>query len=64
MAGLGAARAQGRSGGRPTVMDADKLAAAKARRERGESPTQIAKALGISRASVYRHLAEAEEASR
>ena len=56
MAGLAAARAQGRNGGRPTVMDADKLAAARARRERGESPTQIAKALGVSRASVYRHL--------
>jgi DNA invertase Pin-like site-specific DNA recombinase len=56
MAGLAAARAQGHVGGRPTVMDADKLAAAKARRERGESPTEIAKALGISRASVYRHL--------
>ena len=56
MAGLEAARAQGRNGGRPTVMDADKLAAARARRERGESPTQIAKALGVSRASVYRHL--------
>ena len=60
MAGLAAARAQGRNGGRPTVMDADKLAAAKARRDRGESPTEIAKALGISRASVYRHLAVAE----
>ena len=57
MAGLAAARAQGRVGGRPTVMDADKLAAARARRDRGESPTEIAKALGISRASVYRHLA-------
>ena len=57
MAGLAAARAQGRQGGRPVVMDADKLAAARARRERGESPTQIAKALGVSRASVYRHLA-------
>ena len=56
MAGLAAARAQGRNGGRPTVMDADKLAAARARRARGESPTEIARALGVSRASVYRHL--------
>ena len=31
-----------RRGGRPTVMDPDKLAAARARRARGESPTQIA----------------------
>ena len=30
---------------------------------RGESPTQIAKALGVSRASVYRHLGgDAQEA--
>ena len=56
MAGLIAARAQGRRGGRPIVMDADKLAAARARRARGQSPAQIAKALGVSRASVYRHL--------
>jgi len=56
MAGLAAAKAQGRVGGRPTVMDADKLAAAEARRARGESPTEIARALGVSRASVYRHL--------
>jgi DNA invertase Pin-like site-specific DNA recombinase len=60
MAGLAAARAQGRQGGRPTVMDGDKLAAARARRENGESPTQIAKALGVSRASVYRHLASGQ----
>jgi len=59
MAGLAAARAQGRVGGRPVVMDADKLAAATARRAKGESPTQIAKALGVSRASIYRHLANA-----
>jgi DNA invertase Pin-like site-specific DNA recombinase len=57
MAGLAAARAQGRSGGRPAVMHEDKLAAARARRARGESPAEIARALGVSRASVYRHLA-------
>ena len=44
MAGLAAAKAQGRTGGRPTVMDADKLAAARARRARGESPATIARA--------------------
>jgi DNA invertase Pin-like site-specific DNA recombinase len=54
MAGLAAARRQGRVGGRPSVMDGDKLAAAKARRAAGQSPTQIAEALGISRATVYR----------
>ena len=56
MAGLAAARAQGRTGGRPTVMSPDLLAAAQARHINGESPTQIAKALGVSRASIYRHL--------
>src|SRR5271167_1535866 len=61
MAGLVAARAQGRNGGRPTVMDKDKLAAARARRARGESPTKIARALGVSRASVYRHLSTESE---
>lgn len=55
MAGLAAARAQGRVGGRPSVMDADRLAAATARLARGESPAQIAKALGVSRATLYRH---------
>ena len=55
MAGLAAARAQGRVGGRPSVMDADKLAAATARLARGESPAQIAKAIGVSRATLYRH---------
>ena len=59
MAGLRAAKLDGKVGGRPTVMDDDKLAAAKARRARGESPTEIAKVLGVSRASVYRHLKEA-----
>ena len=58
MAGLDAARAQGRVGGRPKVVDVDKLAAARARKDRGESVTQIAKALGIGRATAYRYLGE------
>jgi DNA invertase Pin-like site-specific DNA recombinase len=61
MASLAAAQAQGRTGGRPTVMGADKLAAARARRARGESAAKIAKALGVSRASIYRHLAAESE---
>ncbi|WP_426979770.1 recombinase family protein [Pseudarthrobacter sp. O4] len=48
MAGLAAARAQGRTGGRPTVMDTDTIAAARARHAKGESPTQIARALCVS----------------
>ncbi|MEU1269849.1 helix-turn-helix domain-containing protein [Streptomyces sp. NPDC005799] len=57
---MDAAKAQGRTGGRPTVMDADKLAAAKARKAKGESVTAIAKALDVSRATLYRALADAE----
>lgn len=57
MAGLIAARAQGRVGGRPTALDPDKLAAARAWLARGsESATQIAKALKVSRATLYRHI--------
>jgi DNA invertase Pin-like site-specific DNA recombinase len=56
MAGLKAARAKGNIGGRPKVVDADKLAAAQARKARGESVTQIAKALGIGRTTAYRYL--------
>lgn len=56
MAGLHAARAKGRLGGRPTVMDPDKIAAAQARHASGQTPTHIAKALGVSRATIYRHL--------
>ena len=52
MAGFAAAKAQGRTGGRPTVMDADKLAAARD----GGNPAKIAKALGVSRASIHRHV--------
>ncbi|MGW7362544.1 recombinase family protein [Streptomyces sp. NPDC054841] len=55
-AGLEAAKAQGRTGGRPTVITDDLLVVAKARKAKGESVSAIAKALGVSRATLYRHL--------
>ncbi|MEU9653030.1 MULTISPECIES: recombinase family protein [Streptomyces] len=55
-AGLEAAKAQGRTLGRPSVINEDVIAAAKARKAKGESVTAIAKALGVSRATLYRHI--------
>jgi DNA invertase Pin-like site-specific DNA recombinase len=54
--GLRAAQAQGRRGGRPAVVDDDILDIARARRERGESVTAIARHLGIGRSTLYRAL--------
>jgi len=59
-AGLEAARARGRNGGRPSVMTAEKLRAARELYEAREHTTaQIARVLGVSRATLYRHLAPA-----
>ena len=55
-AGLAAARARGRLGGRPAVITADKLAAARLMREQKRPMQAIAKTLGVSRATLYRHL--------
>jgi len=66
-AGLSAARTRGRSGGRPSVMSADKLAAAQTMYDSREHTTaKIAEVLGVSRATLYRHLGTARpvEASR
>ncbi|MFE6333842.1 recombinase family protein [Streptomyces sp. NPDC057798] len=60
-AGLEAAKAQGRTGGRPTVITDDLLTVAKARKAKGESVSAIAKALGVSRATLYRHLPDQEQ---
>ncbi|WP_307826894.1 recombinase family protein [Streptomyces pactum] len=57
-AGLEAAKAQGRTSGRPKAMTEEMIAAAKARRAAGESYGAIAKALGVGQATVYRHLSE------
>lgn len=54
---MAAARARGRTGGRPTVWTPEKLTAAKAMYEDGQQDVAtIARLLGLSRASVYRGL--------
>jgi DNA invertase Pin-like site-specific DNA recombinase len=57
IAGLAAARARGRNGGRPTVWTDEKLATAAAMYASGDHDVAaIARVLGVSRASVYRGL--------
>src|SRR5664280_1778378 len=57
MAGLAAARARGRVGGRPSVMNAKKVATAKKLYDSREHTVEaIAKTLGVSRKTIYRHL--------
>lgn len=56
-AGLAAARARGRVGGRRRVMDASKLDNARKLLEAGVSPTDVARNLGVGRATLYRALA-------
>ena len=56
LAGLAAARARGRTGGRPTVWTPAKTRTAQSMHHAGEDVTSIARVLGVSRASVYRIL--------
>jgi DNA invertase Pin-like site-specific DNA recombinase len=55
-AGLAAAKLRGRTGGRKKVMDASKLEAAKVLLDAGTPVTEVAKHLGIGRATLYRAL--------
>jgi DNA invertase Pin-like site-specific DNA recombinase len=58
-AGLAAARARGRHGGRPTVWTPEKLRTAKSMYAAGDQDVaSIARVLGVSRASVYRGLSQ------
>jgi DNA invertase Pin-like site-specific DNA recombinase len=59
MAGLAAARARGRQGGRPAKMTAAKLSTAKRLHDEGNLTMQeIADVVGVSRGTLYRHLDE------
>jgi DNA invertase Pin-like site-specific DNA recombinase len=58
LAGLAAARARGRVGGRPPVMTADKVKVARQMYDSKQHTVEsIAKTLGVSRKTIYRHLA-------
>jgi DNA invertase Pin-like site-specific DNA recombinase len=54
--GLKAAKARGRCGGRPTVIDADKAALIRRGLAAGESKASIARALGVDASTIRRHL--------
>jgi DNA invertase Pin-like site-specific DNA recombinase len=55
-AGLAAVRARGRQGGRPSVLTGHKLQVAEEMYASGQyTMAAIAKTLGVSRASIYRH---------
>jgi DNA invertase Pin-like site-specific DNA recombinase len=55
-AGLAAAQADGRTGGRPSVMTPTRLQLAREMRKDGESIDNIADTLGVGRSTIYRHL--------
>jgi DNA invertase Pin-like site-specific DNA recombinase len=60
-AGLVAARARGRMGGRPPRLDPVKLAlAVKLHRERNHTVEEICKMMGISKSTLYNYLDKAE----
>lgn len=56
-AGLVAAAANGRKGGRPRKVDDADAAKARSLRDKGITASDIGKMLGVSRATVYRYLA-------
>lgn len=57
-AGLAAARARGRQGGRKPKMSDSKIAAAKQLLDAGRPALEVADHLGVSRATLYRSLAK------
>ena len=64
LAGLQAARARGRTGGRPPALKAKDLAAAKAMLKDPQiTVAEIAKRLGVGASTLYRHLPRARTAA-
>jgi DNA invertase Pin-like site-specific DNA recombinase len=64
MAGLQAARARGRKGGRPPALKAKDLAAAKAMLKDPEiTVLEVARRLGVAASTLYRHLPRARTAA-
>ncbi len=63
-AGLEAAAARGRRGGRPAVMTPAKLAAARGLLAEGRTTREAAEAVGVSRATLYRALSANELADQ
>jgi DNA invertase Pin-like site-specific DNA recombinase len=58
-AGLSAARARGRVGGRPPALAGEKLATARRMYDsKDHTVAAIARSLGVSRATLYRHLSK------
>jgi DNA invertase Pin-like site-specific DNA recombinase len=62
-AGLAAARARGRKGGRKPLMTPTKVALARRMYAEGVGVTEIAQTMGVSRPTVYRHLRRPSMAS-
>jgi DNA invertase Pin-like site-specific DNA recombinase len=63
VAGLEAARARGRRGGRPRALDESKAKLARRLKAEGEhSVEEICSMLGVGRSTLYRYLAEEDDA--
>ena len=64
LAGLQAARARGRTGGRPPALKAKDLAVAKAMlQDPGITVPEVARRLGVAASTLYRHLPRARTAA-